>query len=193
ELTTTADRQLHLTSPLRSLLRCWERVVWGAGDRIDPRRVGRLLSPSVGIRRGRGQDALDAGGHGRYGRPPMIPAVTDDWLAGEEGAFFRAVIEAPDDDPPRLVYADWLDDRAWPGDVARAEFIRLSVRLSRTEGLPPEERATLARRESDLLQSHREKWLQHLPLYIDEAVFVRGFVERIRINRPQDHVARREF
>jgi uncharacterized protein (TIGR02996 family) len=34
--------------------------------------------------------------------------------------------DAPDDDAPRLVLADWLDDH---GDHDRAEFVRLSVRL----------------------------------------------------------------
>ena len=34
----------------------------------------------------------------------------------------------PDDDTPRLVYADWLDDH---GDAEGAEFIRLQIRLSK--------------------------------------------------------------
>jgi uncharacterized protein (TIGR02996 family) len=43
--------------------------------------------------------------------------VTDD-----EG-FIRAVVDSPGDDTPRLVYADWLDDRADPrGPYLRAEM-----------------------------------------------------------------------
>lgn len=42
----------------------------------------------------------------------------------EEGAFLRAVHAAPEDSAPRLVYADWLDER---GDT-RAEMIRFAVR-----------------------------------------------------------------
>lgn len=35
-----------------------------------------------------------------------------------------AVLAAPGDDLPRLVLADWLDDRGLPGDAERAAFIR---------------------------------------------------------------------
>src|SRR5882724_7795804 len=42
--------------------------------------------------------------------------------------FLGAILESPDDDGPRLVYADWLDER---GDHDRAEFIRLQCELAR--------------------------------------------------------------
>jgi uncharacterized protein (TIGR02996 family) len=35
--------------------------------------------------------------------------------------FLQAIIDAPEDDAPRLVYADWLEDNGQP---ERAEFIR---------------------------------------------------------------------
>lgn len=41
--------------------------------------------------------------------------------------FLQAIIEAPDDDTPRLVYADWLEE--YGGDLARAEFIRVQMEL----------------------------------------------------------------
>jgi serine/threonine-protein kinase len=40
----------------------------------------------------------------------------------DDDAFLRAIADAPDDDAPRLVYADWLDEHGQPD---RAEFIRL--------------------------------------------------------------------
>jgi uncharacterized protein (TIGR02996 family) len=41
----------------------------------------------------------------------------------EDEAFIRAVVDSPGDDTPRLVYADWLDDRGDPrGPYLRAEF-----------------------------------------------------------------------
>lgn len=41
---------------------------------------------------------------------------------GEDEAFIRAIIDGPGDDLPRLVYADWLDDRGDPrGPYLRAE------------------------------------------------------------------------
>lgn len=40
----------------------------------------------------------------------------------EDEAFIRAIVDSPGDDTPRLVYADWLDDRADPrGPYLRAE------------------------------------------------------------------------
>jgi uncharacterized protein (TIGR02996 family) len=43
----------------------------------------------------------------------------------EEGAFLRAIHSAPGDLAPRLIYADWLDERHDP----RADVIRLAERL----------------------------------------------------------------
>jgi uncharacterized protein (TIGR02996 family) len=39
----------------------------------------------------------------------------------EEDVLFQAVLAEPDDDTPRLIYADWLEERGDP----RAEFIRV--------------------------------------------------------------------
>src|SRR5262245_11913316 len=44
---------------------------------------------------------------------------------GENQAFQRMIIDHPDDDAPRLAYADWLEER---GCQVRAEFIRVQVR-----------------------------------------------------------------
>ncbi len=44
-----------------------------------------------------------------------------------EPDFLAAIHAEPHSDTPRLVFADWLDERAQPGDAERAEFIRLSV------------------------------------------------------------------
>jgi uncharacterized protein (TIGR02996 family) len=48
-------------------------------------------------------------------------------------ALLRAVLEAPDDDAPRLVMADWLEDHGEPG---RAEFVRVQVELARSKRGP---------------------------------------------------------
>src|SRR5262249_29199298 len=44
-----------------------------------------------------------------------------------QDAFLRAILDAPDDDAPRLVYADWLDEH---GETERAEFIRVQITLA---------------------------------------------------------------
>jgi uncharacterized protein (TIGR02996 family) len=43
-------------------------------------------------------------------------------------AFLQEIILHPDDDTPRLVYADWLDEH---GDPDRAEFIRIQCELAK--------------------------------------------------------------
>ena len=45
-------------------------------------------------------------------------------------SFLNAIRQAPDDDAPRLVYADWLDER---GEWERAELIRVQCRMAALE------------------------------------------------------------
>jgi uncharacterized protein (TIGR02996 family) len=93
----------------------------------------------------------------------------------QEDAFLQAVVESPDDDTPRLVYADWLDEH---GDAARAEFIRVQVRLA---GGEPRESDRLRRRERDLLRKHEKEWAAPLHGIVRRARFVRGFPERVTL------------
>jgi uncharacterized protein (TIGR02996 family) len=51
--------------------------------------------------------------------------------AREQAAFLAAILAAPEDDTPRLVYADWLEEH---GDEAHAEFIRVQCELARGPG-----------------------------------------------------------
>src|SRR5262245_41227666 len=78
----------------------------------------------------------------------------------------------PEDDTPRLVLADWLDDH---GEEARAELVRLQCRLA---GLPTgaPERAALWAREQELLTAHRQTWLGALAEVSDSWWFRRGLV-----------------
>jgi uncharacterized protein (TIGR02996 family) len=41
-------------------------------------------------------------------------------------AFLQAILDVPDDDSPRLVYADWLEEQ---GQMDKAEFIRVQCEL----------------------------------------------------------------
>jgi uncharacterized protein (TIGR02996 family) len=47
---------------------------------------------------------------------------------GDGESLYRAVLVAPADDAPRLVYADWLEER---GELERAELIRHMVHFPR--------------------------------------------------------------
>jgi uncharacterized protein (TIGR02996 family) len=53
-------------------------------------------------------------------------------LASDEEAMIAAITAAPTDDAPRLVYADWLQER---GDEAKSDYLRTVVRLMH----PPED------------------------------------------------------
>lgn len=74
---------------------------------------------------------------------------------GETGeALLAAVMANPDDDGPRLVYADWLLER---GDV-RGEFIVLQVQAARLA--PGPERSDLEARAQVLLDKHQREWVR---------------------------------
>jgi uncharacterized protein (TIGR02996 family) len=96
---------------------------------------------------------------------------------GPREPFLRAIIEAPDDDTPRLIYADWLDEH---GDEARAEFIRVQCSL---EGMPADDRRRpkLQRREKELLAQYGWAWAEELGDEVSEWAFRRGFVERVEM------------
>jgi uncharacterized protein (TIGR02996 family) len=71
-----------------------------------------------------------------------------------DDAFLQDIVAHPDDDTPRLIYADWLDEH---GQSARAEFIRVQCELA---SLPEEDdrRWPLLSRERALLAVHEEDW-----------------------------------
>lgn len=45
--------------------------------------------------------------------------------------FLEDIIKNPDDDVPRIIYADWLEEQGSPSSVARAQFIRVQIRIVR--------------------------------------------------------------
>jgi uncharacterized protein (TIGR02996 family) len=46
---------------------------------------------------------------------------------GDGAALLRAIIDNPDEDTPRLVYADWLDEQGGEANADQAEFIRTQI------------------------------------------------------------------
>jgi uncharacterized protein (TIGR02996 family) len=75
-----------------------------------------------------------------------------------EEAFFQAILDSPDDDAPRLVYADWLEERGDP----RGEFIRVQCELARLLEHDPR-RPGLEERERSLRRAHEAAWRKTLP------------------------------
>src|SRR5260370_35618753 len=75
---------------------------------------------------------------------------------GHDDAFLRDICENPDDDAPRMIYADWLSDH---GQSDRAEFIRLQCRLAAPDALDDPDRWALLAREEQLLREHGKGWV----------------------------------
>ncbi|HEV3255639.1 MAG TPA: TIGR02996 domain-containing protein [Gemmataceae bacterium] len=92
-----------------------------------------------------------------------------------EHGFLRDIIDHPDDDAPRLIYADWLDDHGRP---ERAEFIRVQCELARLPSGAPL-RGALQAREAELLKAHERSWVpaDRLALFFE---WRRGFVTALK-------------
>ena len=90
----------------------------------------------------------------------------------ERDALLKAVCDHPDDDTPRLVFADWLQEN---GEEERAEFIRLQIQLHRGRFRPSEE-ARLERRLKKF-RGHTERLKAEFP-EAEDIHFSRGFIER---------------
>ncbi len=97
-----------------------------------------------------------------------------------EESFLLAIREEPDDDAPRLIYADWLMEQQEPWRVERGEFIRVQCDLLRLPESHPG-RETLKQREQWLLQRNWEAWIGPLRQLIgsgSQDVWIRGTYKR---------------
>ena len=101
----------------------------------------------------------------------------------EREALMRNVIERPDDDLPRLVLADWLDEHDEP---ERAEFIRVQCEVAKAADSRPD----LVAREKELLTEHGHLWAEEFGGQIDHFVYRRGFIEQceMSVERPADEI-----
>src|SRR5947208_9119202 len=100
----------------------------------------------------------------------------------QDQAFLAAIVDDPDDDSLRLIYADWLEEQGDP----RGEFIRVQCALAQ---LPPGDprRSALAERERALGDEHGQTWRSDLPPVLRHQPFVRGFVEVAGLAVPEFH------
>jgi uncharacterized protein (TIGR02996 family) len=100
----------------------------------------------------------------------------------EENALLAAIREHPDEDTPRLAYADWLDEH---GRHERAEFIRAQVELARLPDDHPK-RTDLEVAERRLLAKNCVEWSAPWPAFQNwdyageepcRVLFRRGFLD----------------
>lgn len=100
-------------------------------------------------------------------------------------AFMAAILAEPDEDLPRLAFADWLEER---GDSVRSEFVRVQCNWwieiacicgGRATCVPCE----LRRRERELLNAHVNEWSPADKTWAcangDQITWSRGFVSAI--------------
>jgi uncharacterized protein (TIGR02996 family) len=110
-----------------------------------------------------------------------VPAAKD---PKREAKLLAAIMAAPDDTAPRLVYADWLTEHGDP----RGEFITISCELNRplwtNRTIPNGEgrKGELGAQQQALLKKHGKAWLEPVRPFLRTWVWERGFIERLYVN-----------
>jgi uncharacterized protein (TIGR02996 family) len=95
-------------------------------------------------------------------------------MSDEREAFIREIVTHPDEDAPRLIYADWLEERGDP----QGEFIRVQCELAAS---PQSARCReLRQREAAILAAYREEWVRSLGGELIRAIFRRGLMEHLQ-------------
>jgi uncharacterized protein (TIGR02996 family) len=64
----------------------------------------------------------------------------------DEAAFLNAILANPEDEAPRLVYADWLDERGDQAAAVKAAYLRDTALLMTPKGYRAQRRVEQVRR-----------------------------------------------
>jgi uncharacterized protein (TIGR02996 family) len=99
-------------------------------------------------------------------------------------ALYRAIIEHPDEDTPRLAFADWLDEHGSESDKLRARFIRVQCAKARTEEQHPDWRKLYAE-EAKLRKTmtwEPDHWPKHLEKRATNHDYERGFIAALTVH-----------
>jgi uncharacterized protein (TIGR02996 family) len=94
-------------------------------------------------------------------------------------AFLETILQNPDDDTPRLVFADWLEEQGDSRSAARAEFIRVQCVLA--GGPLPPRRIELKRRQQQLLEQYGNEWARPIRRFVRTWQFHRGFIDEVAV------------
>jgi len=81
----------------------------------------------------------------------------------DEAALLAAIFAHPEEDTPRLVYADWLDEQGGKANAERAEYIRLECELAQIDedDISRETSArqkVLSARSNEIEERYRKAW-----------------------------------
>jgi uncharacterized protein (TIGR02996 family) len=94
-----------------------------------------------------------------------------------EQALTQEIIAHPDDDLPRLAFADWLEEQ---GEAEHAELVRVQIELARLAE-EDERRPALLARQVWLLARHTKEWGRPMRGLARRWEFRRGFVEGVTL------------
>ncbi|MCA9176055.1 MAG: TIGR02996 domain-containing protein [Planctomycetales bacterium] len=105
-----------------------------------------------------------------------------------DSEFLKAILADPDDDMPRLVYADWLHDQGDP----RGEFIQLQCELAEihrnfyaVDQELIDRHDDLVERQQDMLLEHGDRWRAALAPLVQDCQFQRGLLQLVRLSGAQ--------
>jgi len=111
----------------------------------------------------------------------MSPSIEPELVA--------SIVATPDEDGPRLVYADWLSDRGDP----RGELIAVQCALATADrdDQPVSTTSPLRDQAMALMATHRAGWLEPvLDIAVGNYQFRRGFIEVIDVLHPDIEAVR---
>jgi uncharacterized protein (TIGR02996 family) len=94
-----------------------------------------------------------------------------------ERAFIQSIQLAPEDDAPRLIFADWLEDNGQP---ERAEFIRIQCQMPLLPWNSPQRQAW-QERQGSILQERWDDWLGPWKDLAVNQTFERGFLASLQL------------
>ncbi|HJZ54542.1 MAG TPA: TIGR02996 domain-containing protein [Gemmataceae bacterium] len=99
-------------------------------------------------------------------------------------ALRRAIIENPDEDTPRLAFADWLDEHGDERDRYRARFIRVQCGMACTEEQHPAWRKLFAEQAKmqKAMAWEPDHWPKHLEKRATSFDYERGFVAALTVH-----------
>ncbi len=160
-------------------------VAWGRLGKIERTTEHHFLTQEACARFIESQiaDILRSGYEERDGRKRRATkrVNVDAHFGAEAKPLLEACLAEPDDDAPRLVYADWLLERGDP----LGELIIVQCTLARDGG----DREALVQRERELLSKHRARWEGELSVALYAArlgapawAWVRGFIDNIIVS-----------
>jgi len=101
-------------------------------------------------------------------------------MSTDEELLHQAIADQPEEDTPRLAFADWLDEQGGEVNSTRAEFIRLQVMLYRANVETSETKAA-RQRAANLLERYRAAWGFPTGSLQSRCTIRRGFVDELII------------